>query len=384
MTARYDVVIAGAGVVGAALALMLRDAQLNVVVVAPSLPITSPPGTSEPAPVRPIALASPSCELLHSLGLIEDSPGTPIHTIHVSSRGRFGRTVLSASEHGIPSLGQVVDAAALEQHASRAAAPFQIPGHVEHWNNAGDGVTIAIRHDNASMPIQARLLVLADGGALAPQDTVHDYHQVAWFGTVRTTRAHANVAYERFTREGPLALLPFRDRYAFVWATSSAHAATMPADDHAFCAALANTFGERQGHFHEPSSRACMPLLLKRAQTLNSAGAIAIGNASQTLHPVAGQGLNLGLRDASELASAIRSGTPESLGTAQFTAAFSKKRRMDRAATMQMTDLLARLFATNGTLASIVGGVGLATIDALPPARAFLARRMLLGARALP
>jgi 2-octaprenyl-6-methoxyphenol hydroxylase len=382
MSARYDVVIAGAGVVGAALALQLRDLGLRIMVVAPPPPVALSSHAREPSPVRPIALAAPSCEMLRSLRLIEEGAGTPIQTIHISSRGRFGRTVLSASEHRLPFLGQVVDAAALEQHAFRAVAPLHMTGHVEHWN--GDASTIAIRHDNTTTRIESRLLVLADGGALAPQDTVHDYRQVAWFGTVRTTRPHANVAYERFTEEGPLALLPFHDRYAFVWATASERAATMPTHDHAFCDLLADTFGERQGRFHEVSSRACLPLLLKRARPTDGASVIVIGNASQTLHPVAGQGLNLGLRDANQLADAIRSSAPEALGNAAFIAAFNRRRRMDREATMRMTDLLARFFATSGTLVSMVGGVGLASIDALPPARAFLARRMLLGARAIP
>lgn len=377
MTARYDVVIAGAGVVGAALALMLRDHPLQVAVVAPL-----PAGNA--APVRPIALAAPSGELLRAHGLIDENAGTPIHTIHISRRGRFGRTMLGASEHQLPSLGQVVDAAQLDERAFSAIAPLHMSGQVEHWTHNGGQIDVAIRNDGEPISIATQLLVLADGGGLAPLETIHDYEQVAWFGTVRTTLAHANVAYERFTDEGPLALLPFGDRYAFVWATSSRRAASMPADDHAFCAALANTFGERRGHFYEVSARACVPLVLKRERATDSAGVIAIGNAAQTLHPVAGQGLNLGLRDAAQLAAAIRSATPNALGTAAFATAFGKKRRLDRAATLRITDLFARLFATASPLVSIVGGVGLASIDAVPAARAFLARRMLLGARAIP
>lgn len=383
MTARYDVVIAGAGVVGAAMALALRDLGLKIVVVAPLPPApASPPARA--APVRPIALAAPSWEMLTAQGLIEANTGTPIETIHISWRGRFGRTVLSAREHQLPSLGQVVDALQLEQHAFRSVAPFHMAGEVEHWTSNGDPLTLAIRNDAVSNTIETRLLVLADGGGLGPLETVHDYAQVAWFGTVRTTRPHANIAYERFTDEGPLALLPFGDRYAFVWATSSARATTMPSDDEAFCAALAGTFGERLGHFHDVSMRACIPLLLKRARATDTSGVIVIGNAAQTLHPVAGQGLNLGLRDVCQLAAAISSSSADALGSAAFVAAFGKQRRIDRAATMRTTDLFARLFASSGSLVALVGSIGLASIDALPPARAFLARRMLLGARAIP
>ncbi len=382
MAASFDVIIAGAGVVGAALAAALGDLDLDVAVVAPALRDALPPTASASRPIRPIALSLPSRDVLQSLALVGDQSGTPIRSIHVSQRGRFGRTVLNAADHQLPALGFVFDAAALEHDAHRAIAPVLIARHVISWSGATDRVHVTVQDDEATRSIDARLLVLADGGALAGLDMVHDYQQVAWTGTVRTTRAHANIAYERFTREGPLALLPLGDRYAFVWA--SARIDPMPVADDAFCAALESAFGERLGHFDQVSARSRLPLALKRAQRQHGPRVVTIGNAAQTLHPVAGQGLNLGLRDAIELARAIRSTPRHALGDAPFVEAFRRQRWPDRTAAIASTDLFARVFSDSGPIAAVLGGLGLAALDAVPHARGFLARRMILGTRGMP
>lgn len=382
MTPRFDVVIAGAGVVGAALANALRELDLDVSVVAPASHEPASPG--ERAPIRPIALSSPSRDALGTLGLLDQHAGTPIRAIHVSQRGRFGRTVLRASEHGLPALGFVFDAAELESGAYARIAPWHTASRVVGWSATPDAVNVTLDDGVNTRGIDTSLLVLADGGALAGLETVHDYSQIAWFGTVRTTRAHANIAYERFTNEGPLALLPLGDRYAFVWATSRARADTMPESDDAFCAALAHMFGERLGHFDHVSPRSRIPLALKREMHRHGARVVAIGNAAQMLHPVAGQGLNLGLRDALELARSIRSTPREMLGNAAFIQAFGRTRWADRAATIATTDIFARIFSDRGPVMSAVGGLGLTALDTLPHARGFLARRMMLGARGIP
>jgi 2-octaprenyl-6-methoxyphenol hydroxylase len=382
MTARFDIVIAGAGVVGAALANALRELDLDVTVVAPPSHDLVSPG--ERAPIRPIALSSPSRDALGTLGLLDDHAGTPIRAIHVSQRGRFGRTVLRASEHGLPALGFVFDAAELDRGALQRVAPWHTASRVVGWSTTPDSVNVTLDDGVTTRSIDARLLVLADGGALAGLETVHDYSQVAWFGTVHTTRPHGNIAYERFTNEGPLALLPFGDRYAFVWATSRSRSDTMPATDDAFCAALAHMFGERLGHFDRVSPRSRIPLALKREMHPNGARMVAIGNAAQILHPVAGQGLNLGLRDALELARTIRSTQRETLGDPAFIRAFGRKRWADRAATITTTDLFARIFSNAGPIVSLLGGLGLTALDASPHARGFLARRMMLGTRGIP
>ncbi|MFN0299399.1 MAG: FAD-dependent monooxygenase [Burkholderiales bacterium] len=380
--ARFDVVIAGAGVVGAALASALRELDLNVIVVAPMPHDLVSSG--ERAPVRPIALSFPSRDALGALGLLNDDAGTPIRTIHVSQRGRFGRTVLHASEHGLSALGFVFDAARLERGAYQRVAPCHTASRVVGWSGTPDLVNVTLDDGAGTRRIDTRLLVLADGGALARLETVHDYSQVAWFGTVHTNKAHANIAYERFTNEGPLALLPFGDRYAFVWATSRARADTMPTADDAFCAALAEAFGERLGRFDRVSPRSRIPLALKRERDQHGARVVAIGNAAQMLHPVAGQGLNLGLRDALELAKMIRSTPRARLGDAAFIRAFARKRWADRTATITATDLFARIFSNADPVISALGGLGLAVLDAAPHARGFLARRMMLGARGIP
>ncbi len=385
MTARFDVVIAGAGVVGAALAAALRDLDLAVAVVAPPpSDLTEPPleASKRIRPIRPIALSLPSRDALQSLALLGEDPGTPIRSIHVSQRGRFGRTVLTAAEYDLPALGFVFDAATLERDAHQGMATARIAHTIQSWSATNDAVHVTLQAGAATQCIDASLLVLADGGALAGLETVHDYQQAAWTGTIRTSRPHANVAYERFTSEGPLALLPLGDRYAFVWATRSALA--LPAANDAFCAALANAFGDRCGRFDQVSARSRTPLALKRHHARRGPREVTIGNAAQTLHPVAGQGLNLGLRDALELAALIRS-TPRSiLGGPAFVKAFERQRWMDRSATIASTDLFARVFSDSGTAVATLGGFGLAALDMAPHARGFLARRMMLGTRGMP
>ncbi|MEO7404388.1 MAG: FAD-dependent monooxygenase [Burkholderiales bacterium] len=383
----YDVMIAGGGPVGFALARLLADTPLRVRLVAPL-------GGRGAAPVaraafRPLALAYPSKQLLERLDLIQASDGTPIRTIHVSQRGGFGRTVIRADDHGLPGLGYVVDATELAsrilKHAASWTNPAHTPGQVTAWSRDGDHTLVDLADAEGVMhQRRTHLLVVADGGA-SSGTTVRDYDQIGIVATIKTERAHENTAYERFTSEGPLALLPYEDRYAVVWSVKTAAATAITgADDAAFCAALGGAFGNRLGRFTHAGSRAAYPLVLRRWADSVTAGIIAIGNAAQTLHPVAGQGLNLGLRDAEVLAARICASGAEALATDTFVRGYLAARAPDRIATIAATDFLARAFTWSAGPATWLRGAGLAALDVFPPARALLARRMMLGSRGIP
>ena len=341
---------------------------------------------------RPIALSHGSRLLLESIGVFGAMQATPIETIHVSQAGGFGRTVIRREEFGVPALGYVLDAVALASVLADAAAPARVNGRVTAWRAEGDRIrvttnTITIA-GGAPREVAARLLVLADGGRAAGDDLVmRDYGQSAIVAQVRTEIAHRGVAWERFTPDGPLALLPFADgKLALLWTVPAARApGLLEASGERFLAALAARFGARLGRFDDVGPRSGFPLRLwYRRSNTPEPRVVAIGNAAQTLHPVAGQGLNLGLRDVAELASLVARSNRASVGEPAFLAAFRAARKVDRLAAIGVTDFLVSVFSGANPLLRAARGAGLVALDLVPPARRLFARRMMLGARGLP
>lgn len=371
-----DVLIAGGGPVGAALALALRHSGLEVKLVEPA--------ERRIEALRPVALSHGSRLILEHYGAFDPTIGTPIETIHVSQSGGFGRTNISNRDMNVPALGYVMDLGVLAEQLKRSVAAEHVAARVSQWQSTPNSVTATL--DNG-VSVQARLLVLADGGQSAGDDfAMRDYGQSAIVALVRTQSAPAARAWERFTPEGPLALLPFADRYALVWTVARANAAPLLGlSDESFLDRLQARFGDRLGRFTEVSSRAGVPLMLRfRADSVAATRAVVVGNAAQTLHPVAGQGLNLGLRDANELALLLRSTSRDQIGNAEFVTAYRGRRRYDRGATIGITDTLIRVFSNDDPVMRTARGVALATLDMLPPVRRFFARRMMHGLRALP
>jgi 2-octaprenyl-6-methoxyphenol hydroxylase len=387
-----DVVIAGGGPVGAALAAALAGTGLDV-------------RLAEPAPradprLRPIALSHGSRTLLERIEAWSALQATPIERIHVSQAGGFGRTVLHAAELGVPALGHVCNlptlAAALAARVAALGCAPRIDGRLASWALRGERVAAVFDCATGEHALAARLLVLADGarGAGADLDTAaRDYGQTAIVAVVSAERAAPHTAWERFTGEGPLALLPFavdgEPRLALVWTMRSARAADLAvAADADFLDALAGCFGARVGRFHTVTGRESYALALRYRRSPEVAPrVIAIGNAAQTLHPVAGQGLNLGLRDAFELAAALRSaaaGGIDALGGEAMLTAFARARRADRMASISITDALVRVFGSALPGAAWARGIGLAALDLAPAARRVFARRMMLGLRGMP
>ncbi len=352
------VAIIGAGPVGCALALDLERCGVPVV-----LCTRRRPGVGVPAalPLRPIALSHASRLILERIGAWNVLEPTPIRTIHVSQAGAFGRTRIAVEDAGVPALGYVLDYDAL------SAALFELLG--------GRGIAIA------EEPPSAALLVHAEGSA--PEAGGKDYRQEALVTLVRTDPASSGTAYERFTREGPLALLPLDGRYAVVWAMAPDRAAELAsADERSFLAALGAAFGERAGAFVAADERFRIPLTLRVRASRTGVREAYVGNTAQMLHPVAGQGLNLGLRDAWDLARLLQDARDP--GDAQLLARFAATRRLDAMATIRVTDLLAGAFTGDSALHAAARSAAMTALDACSPARRFFARRMIFGPSAIP
>jgi len=341
-----DVLIRGAGPVGCTLALALRGSGLSVAIQ---------DGGGPMPPFRPLALSHATRLMFERVGVWHEIPATPIERILVSQAGSFGRTRLDAADAGVPALGYVAEYADVVK-ALRAAA--------------ADLLT-------AESPA-ARCVVHAEG--TAPETSEKRYAHDALVALVTTEPRAATTAHERFTVEGPFALLPHAGRYALVWSMHPERAdelCTVPDDE--FLLRFARMAGPLAGRPIGVQWRSRQPLTLKVLGTRARGNEVYIGNAAQTLHPVAGQGLNLGLRDAWELAATLRTDlSPRALER------FAAQRRLDAGATIRMTDFLAGAFAGSNPLLRAARGAALTALDILPAPRRFFARRMIFGARAIP
>jgi 2-octaprenyl-6-methoxyphenol hydroxylase len=373
--------VVGGGPVGAALTLALRGSGLAVGL----LEARPPDAVADP---RPIALSHGSRLILERLGVWEMlAPATPILRIHVSQRGGFGRVELDSREARLPALGYVVDYGRLAAAFARAleagggATPIRAAASALEAGTASAVVRFAGSGDTGHA--SAQLLVVADGGALpVAMVRTRDYGQAAVTARVTCGAPHQNVAYERFTPEGPLAILPDGEAVALVWTTTPEHAQQLCAlTETGFLAQLQESFGNRLGLFRGASSRAWYPLALKIAASVTEPRTVVLGNAAQTLHPVAGQGLNLGLRDAWELAAVLRDCDRAEIGGPGQIRAYAARRRLDRGGGILFTDTLVRLFSNDFTPFKLARGLGLAVLGAVPPAKDFVVRRMTFGAR---
>jgi 2-octaprenyl-6-methoxyphenol hydroxylase len=378
MPTDFDIAICGAGPVGLALASMLvqRGAVAERIVLIDAKPLEQV--VSDP---RSIAVSWGSRQLLDEIGAWPDATDA-IHDIHISRRGHFGRAMIDRNEYGVPALGYVTRygalVAALAQTVHALHVPFFRPAQVSDLVEHGDAVEL---HLADGRMVRASIAVQAEGGVFSEQQAKslrRDYGQTAIVSHIHASRPIAHRAFERFTEEGPLALLPQEGGYALVWCCRAATAERLLIlSETDFLLALQRAFGERLGRFTRASARAAFPLGLN-AYPAATARMVAIGNAAQTLHPVAGQGFNLGLRDAAVLARMLaRDATPDRL--LEFTAA----RDADRKLTITLTDTMARIFASapDGAPTQAALGLSLGLIDTLKPARRLLAEHMMFGLR---
>ena len=381
MAEPVDIIIAGAGPVGAVCALALKQGGLNPLVLearAIDVPVNDK---------RTLALSYGSRLILERLGVWAHlSEATPITRIHISHKGGLGRAALSAVEEGVPALGYVLAYGqlhnALESALKEAGVRIRYGTPVEEVSPGTEAATISTGGEYPE-ELAAGLTVIADGGrgGNAGQPVFsRDYHQVAVVADVTTELPHQGLAYERFTPDGPVALLPNGKGFSLVWVNPPEKAENiMSLDDSDFLAALREHFGGRQGRFFSTGPRARFPLKLDYRGVRAGERVVRIGNASQTLHPVAGQGFNLGLRDAWELAQSCLETPQELLGSSQQLQKYAASRRKDALPGIGFTDVLVKSFSTSNALLHHLRGAGLMALQMIPPARHFVAKRMLFG-----
>ena len=379
----YDIAIIGGGPVGAALALALRGSGLAVCV----LEARSAPSQD----ARALALSYGSRLLLDKLRVWRGLPNvSAIRTIHISQLQSFGRTKLQAATLNVPELGYVLPYASLQNSLDTAlqeADSIKIyqARVLQLQSDSAQAVIHYQREGELASTLTARLAVVADGGKLLARQfppTSHDYAQSAVIAHVTSTAPLSDTAFERFTSQGPVALLPYQGGYELVWTASPERAQTMLAwDDPTFLAELHLHFGDRVGEFLSVGKRSSYPLGLKRAPLLTPMShTVLLGNAAQTLHPVAGQGFNMGLRDAWELAQVILDSAPAALGTAAMLSDYCARRSLDRNLGIQFTDSLVRIFSNDLPVLRPARAAALSVLDSFAVAKKFMAKRMMFGA----
>lgn len=383
-----DVTIVGGGPVGATLALGLVDSGLQVTV------LEARETPDQPGDPRAIALSEGSRLILQRLGVWAriEHHATPIRTIHISQKNRLGRSVLRAEESGHDALGYVVGyaelATAIDQTLQKSGIEVLRGARATGLVPEREACIVQFEHAGSLHSHHAALAVIADGGRSLENlpslsRKIHEYDQNAVVARIETELPHHGVAYERFTPDGPVALLPWGERtYALVWTAKPARAeALCKLDQASFLEQFHSHFGDRAGGFTSVSGRAAFPLKLAWVRPATAPHLAVIGNAAQTLHPVAGQGFNLGLRDAWELAGLIRSTPMQHLGGELMLKKYRATRRMDTGGGMLFTDFLVRAFSNDWPGFGMARGMGLTALELCAPARSFVTRKMSLGAR---
>jgi len=384
VTASVDVAIIGGGMVGASLAVALAGTRLRVVLIE-AVPLD---GASQPSfDDRTTALGNGSRRIFETLGVWRhlQAHAGPVREIRVSEAGHFGGARLCAAEQGLEALGYVVSnrhvgAALWQELARRPQILVRNPARVLEARLERDGARLTVRGAAETEELTARVMVAADGahslvrGAAGIAAMVEDYRQMAVVVHIATDRPASAVAYERFTPAGALAVLPLADgRYTVVWILSPERAAQVLAlDGAAFMAELQRSFGWRVGRIQGAGARSSYPLSLSRTEGMAGLRAVLVGNAAQALHPVAGQGFNLGLRDAALLAEMFAQ-APDP-GAPALLEEFERRRAADRRGMIGFTDGLVKLFASERPGIPLLRNIGLALFDLAPGAKDALAR----------
>ncbi len=375
-----DILIVGAGPVGMALALALKDGPHRVTLVD-----ARARGAARHDP-RVLALSHGSRLTLERLGVWHALRATAIRHIHVSQKGGLGRTVINEDDYGVDGLGHVVRAGELATALDDAiaAAGIEIIDECQAEPDRGLPGRVRLVKNDTPSALDCRLVACAEGGMRAddPDIDVRDYDQHAVICMATPARPHGNTAYERFTPDGPLALLPCGTDFAVVHTASPAQAeALLALDDSAYLARLQSAFGQRL-QLIGVSDRQCFALQLRVRRRPADERLVWLGNAAQTLHPVAGQGFNLALRDVWSLSQHLLAA--DDPGEASVLSAYLKARATDRRGTIGFTDSLVRLFSNDVAPLRGLRGLGLLALDLAPPLRHFVAKRMMFGARAWP
>ncbi len=394
----YDVLIVGAGLVGASLACALensvRDHDLKVALVEPhdlDEPRKRPPSFD----ARASALSYGTRKIYEALGLWSaiDSEAESIKQVHVSDKGHFGVTRLNHEEEGVPALGYVVENFVLgevllnrlEEQNRKQYLSLYNPAEVTRLTPVPEGMSVCLDCAGEETLITASLVVLADGGRsglmeqLCINKETRAYDQHALIANITLDRSHEGIAYERFAERGPMALLPLKGhRSALVWTVPNDEIDDIrQLDDSAFLERLQARFGYRAGHFLAVGKRDDYPLAMTLAKEQVRPGLVVLGNAAHAIHPVAGQGYNLAIRDtmalADNIAESLNQG--ESVGKLSRLLQYLEAREGDQHMTTVFCDGLVKLFTRMDTPSILARNLGLSGLDYMKPVKSHFARK---------
>ncbi|MCK5894233.1 MAG: 2-octaprenyl-6-methoxyphenyl hydroxylase [Endozoicomonadaceae bacterium] len=403
----YDVVIIGGGMVGASLALSLRQSVPTLdfrIAVFEAVPLCPERLECQPSyDGRSSALSWGTRKIYESLGIWSSLADQvePICHIHVSDRNHFGMTRLRATDYEVSALGYVVDnqwlgQVLLARIQETEGIDFLCPVEVRRLLPTSKGIDLEVNLDGRLCQISAGLVVMADGGRsslgrnIGLEQSVSHYHQTAIITNITPDRHHGQVAYERFTDEGPMALLPLqKGRCALVW--------TMPDElahqrieltDKEFLKVLQERFGYRVGRFLKVGQRFSYPLALKLAREQIRPGLVVLGNAAHSLHPVAGQGFNLALRDVIALSATLMDALKAGIGIGELATlqTYLARQKLDQFQTIYFSDYVVQLFTENAVFSGKwlqgIRNIGLVTLDLCGPLKGWFARQAMgLGGR---
>lgn len=389
MNTTPDILIVGGGPVGATLALALQQNGIPATILE-----ARDKGASH-RDQRALALSYGSRLILERLGLWNElePAATAINSIHISQRGSFGRSLLKAEDHGQESLGYVLSYGALCQALDNALdnhpeVSVLYGSEARHIEPAATSATVEFEQAGEIRRVEAKMVVLADGGRglgdiPGISRETKEYGHDALVSKVSCELPHDNVAYERFTPAGPMALLPNGERdFSLVWTGKSKDIqGLLELEDEVFLLRLHEHFGDRVGRFLTIGKRLTFPLKLSYLDPTTAPHLAIIGNAAQTMHPVAGQGFNVGMRDAWELARIMAETSPASWGDETMLSAYRRQRSQDTKRGVLFTDFLVNTFSNDLVGLSALRATALSVLDIAKPLKERLVRKMSYGAR---
>ncbi|MBT3011646.1 MAG: 2-octaprenyl-6-methoxyphenyl hydroxylase [Candidatus Thiodiazotropha sp. (ex Lucina aurantia)] len=391
MADSFDLLIVGGGMVGASLAHAVSGQGLRIGIIE-AWPFDS---SAQPSfDDRVLALSWGSRIILQAMGVWDEIQvaAEPILNIHISDRGHFGFTRLNHLDEGVGALGYVVTARALGQAllpnlVNHDAIKMFCPARLKSFAVSDRDVEVRIGQDDGEQVLNTRLLVAADGGDSLVRQFLSiplkekSYGQTAIIANLRAEQAHQGIAYERFTDTGPLALLPMRDdRLSMVWTAKDDQIAELMAlRDEAFLLRLQDRFGYRLGRLSELGKRVAYPLRLRQAVEQVSSRVALIGNAAHAIHPVTGQGFNLGLRDVAVLADLVSDAAQggQDPGDIELLKEYADWRKKDQNSVAMITDSLARFFANPFGPLRLVRNLGMVGLDVVPSMKHLVARQFM-------
>lgn len=373
------VIIVGAGPVGMLLSLQLSKQGQRVLL------IEARPKAIPPQDKRTLALSYNSVMAFQDAGVdLSQAHMTAIHQVHISQQGGFGRTLLSETDLNLPFMGQVIDYAKLMQACMIALDQHHV---ASHWGSAVTQVSSLNHLASVTLAdgqqITCNWLILAEGGQLTAQlpqlqPQQYDYQQHAYITTAKFSQKQNGVAYERFAKEGPFALLPYGDNYRLIWTrtpTEAERLAKLPFAE--FKQEFEAAFGGRAGELLEVDTPIQFPLVLKQLKQTHTGRVICIGNAAQTMHPVAAQGLNLGVRDAQALANAFAHPTYSKSG--KLAEHYARSRRLDAKAIVGFTHSLVTVFDQPHAALQAGRGLVMSALNTSLPLRQKFSEHLIFG-----